>query len=175
MGITLTAFNGISIVAMAWINTKIPLFSILIANKNFEALDSVFSAALKQSFFLIVLSVTSFTGILFFFQYQDISQGLRELANRFLPARIAIFIGLNTIVNHLIFSMAAYLRSHKKEPLIVNSVVGGILTLPLVYYSAAWFGVSGVVIANFILTFVVGLTWVTIIFFSKKRLWHKVS
>jgi O-antigen/teichoic acid export membrane protein len=42
LGITLAAFNGISVIAMAWINTKIPTFSMHIAKKNYEELDNLF-------------------------------------------------------------------------------------------------------------------------------------
>ena len=171
IGITLTAFNGISVVAMAWISTKIPMFSVLIAQKNFKELDSVFFKAMKQSFVLITVSVIIFCALLGLLQYDYIGL-FKELGMRFLPIKFALFIGLSSIVNQLIFSMAAYLRSHKKEPLLANSVVGAIMSILLVYFSTKWFGVAGTVLANFLSTFLLGLGWVTYVFLTKRKQWH---
>ena len=62
MGMTLAALNGIFSISISWINTKIPLFSNLIANKDFRKLDLIFNQTLKQASFVCFLC-------LFFFYY----------------------------------------------------------------------------------------------------------
>ncbi len=174
MGITITAFNGISVIAMAWVSTKVPTFSVLIARKNYKELDLLFFKAMKQSFLLITIGVVSFVTILGLIQY-DYFHLFSELGGRFLPVKWVIFAGLTTITNQLIFSMASYLRAHKMEPLLLNSVIGAIITFILTYFSAIWFGIGGIIISNFISTFLIGLTWVTYIFYTKRKLWHSVK
>jgi len=49
MGMTLAALNGILSLSLGWMTTKIPLFSGLIAQKEFNRLDNVFTRTLKQS------------------------------------------------------------------------------------------------------------------------------
>ena len=49
MGLTIAAFNGISVLGMSWISTKVPLFSSLIALKNNQLLDErTITSLLKQ-------------------------------------------------------------------------------------------------------------------------------
>ena len=48
MGMTLQALNGISALSMSWISTKVPLFSSLIAQRNFKKLDDYFNKAVLQ-------------------------------------------------------------------------------------------------------------------------------
>lgn len=171
MGITLTAFSGISVIAMAWISTKIPVFSILIAQRKYAELDVIFFKALKQSFFLITIAVFMFVVTLGGLQFNYLKPW-QNIGLRFLPVNFAIFIALTTIVNQIIFSMAAYLRSHKEEPLLANSIVGAILTIVLGYFSTHWYGIGGMVIFNFVSTFLIGFGWVTYVFVTKRKEWH---
>jgi O-antigen/teichoic acid export membrane protein len=171
LGITLTAFNGISVIAMAWINTKVPTFSMYVARKDYKELDNLFFLTLKQSVVIIIFLVVSFLAALYLFQ---VNHSLFGVGSRFLPLKSAVFLGLTTIVNQIVFSLASYLRSHKKEPLLVCSLVGGVLTLIASYFCAKWFGIRGMVISNFLLTLFVGLGWVTYIFVQKRREWHQI-
>ncbi len=172
LGITLAAFNGISVIAMAWINTKIPTFSMHIAKKNYEELDNLFFLTLKQSVGIIIFLVMSFLSVLYLLQivYTALTLGLR-----FLPVKSAIVIGVTTIVNQVIFSLATYLRCHKEEPLFICSLVGAVCTLFCSYFFAKWFGVFGMLLSNCLITLLLGLVWVTIIFFNKRKLWHQVQ
>ncbi|KAA6326653.1 hypothetical protein EZS27_024273, partial [termite gut metagenome] len=49
MGMTLVALNGIQSLSLSWMTTKIPLYSGLIAQKQYIQLDDVFNRTLKQS------------------------------------------------------------------------------------------------------------------------------
>jgi O-antigen/teichoic acid export membrane protein len=172
LGITLTAFNGISVIAMAWINTKVPTFSIFIARRDYKSLDDLFFLTLKQSFTIIILLVISFLGGLYVLQTY-FPQFL--LGQRFLPVSAAVFLGIITITNQVIFSLASYLRSHKQEPLLLSSLVGAVLTLFFSYFFAKWFGVFGMVASNCMLTLFVGLGWVIYIFIQKRKEWHRIE
>ncbi len=173
LGITLAAFNGISVIAMAWINTKIPTFSMHIAKKNYEELDNLFFLTLKQSVGIIIFLVMSFLSVLYLLQI--VYTALTSLGLRFLPVKSAIVIGVTTIVNQVIFSLATYLRCHKEEPLFICSLVGAVCTLFCSYFFAKWFGVFGMLLSNCLITLLLGLVWVTIIFFNKRKLWHQVQ
>jgi hypothetical protein len=158
---------------MAWINTKIPTFSMHIAKKNYEELDNLFFLTLKQSVGIIIFLVMSFLSVLYFLQI--VYTALTSLGLRFLPVKSAIVIGVTTIVNQVIFSLATYLRCHKEEPLFICSLVGAVCTLFCSYFFAKWFGVFGMLLSNCLITLLLGLVWVTIIFFNKRKLWHQVQ
>ncbi|MEJ7826671.1 MAG: hypothetical protein WKF91_00690 [Segetibacter sp.] len=173
LGITLAAFNGISVIAMAWINTKIATFSMQIAKKDYEELDNLFFLTLRQSVSIIIFLVMSFLSVLYLLQ--TTYSVLTSVGLRFLPVKSAIVIGVTTIVNQVIFSLATYLRCHKEEPLFICSLVGAVCTLFCSYFFAKWFGVFGMLLSNCLLTLLLGLVWVTIIFFNKRKLWHQVQ
>ena len=48
MGMTLTALNAIQAFSISWLNTKVPLYSQLIAIKDYVQLDNIFNKTLKQ-------------------------------------------------------------------------------------------------------------------------------
>ena len=68
---------------------------------------------------------------------------------------------------------AIYLRSHKREPLMVNSVVMGIICCTSTLVLGNLYGVYGIVI-GFACLRLVSLIWIRKIFKKKKAEWHKI-
>ena len=167
MGMTMVAITGISSISISWINTKVPLFSRLIAKNNFFELDKVFNKTIKQLSiinFLLTLSFIIFISLSIYFKF--------EIADRFLDISLIIVIGIASFFNQFVFAWAAYLRSHKKEPFLINSIVLGILIAISVFVTANLYGVIGVVFSYSTLTLFLGVPWAYYIFQSKKREWH---
>ena len=167
MGLTLAAFNGISILGMSWITTKVPIFSSLIALKNKTLLDEIFNKSLSQllaiTFILIVTFLVFVLGLITFNV---------QLATRFLPFTYLCLFAITTLVNQLIFSWATYLRCHKQEPYLINSIVGGLLTATSTLLFGRYFGYKGIVLGYFALTVFIGLPWAYKIFSYKKHEWY---
>jgi O-antigen/teichoic acid export membrane protein len=167
MGMTLVAINGISSISISWINTKVPLFSGLIAKNNFIELDNVFNKTIKQ------LSIINLALTLIFIFFILVSAYLKlSISDRFLDISLIIILGIASFFNQFVFAWAAYLRSHKKEPFLINSIVLGILISISVFISAYCCGVIAVVISYSALTLFVGVPWAYYIFRQKKREWH---
>lgn len=167
MGITLQALNGISTLSMSWITTKVPLFCSLIAKKEYTALDRSFNTIIKQ-----LAAVSSILLLLFMSFITIVDLVNHPLANRFLPLIPLIFLCVVTFVNQFIFSWATYLRCHKQEPFLVNSLVGGILCVFSTILLGRYFGLMGVVTGYTLLTLLVGVPWSYAIFVNKKNSWH---
>lgn len=169
MGITLAVLNGILTISLSWINTKVPLFSSLIARKEYISLDIVFNKTVRQasgiSFFCLVFLIL----IVVFMKNMGITLG-----NRFLPLLPLLLLSLTTFVNQFVSALATYLRCHKKEPFLVFSIVLGILTAISTLVFGKLYGVMGIVIGYSVLTVFLSLTWAVVIFNSKKTLWHKL-
>ena len=167
MGMTLVAFNGISSISYSWINTKVPLFSRLIAKNNFKELDSIFSKTIKE------LSIINLILTMGFISFMLLSAHFKlSITDRFLDISLIIILGITSFFNQLVFSWAAYLRSHKKEPFLINSIVLGILISISVFISANYYGVIAVVISYSAITLFIGVPWAYYIFQNKKREWH---
>lgn len=168
MGMTLAILSGVLSIPLSWINTKVPLFSSLIAKKEYRILDSVFNRTLLQSclvclFALLILNVTIV--VLRFYQI--------PIANRFLPFKFLLLLSLATFVNQFVSSLATYLRCHKQEPFLLLSIVMGILTTGSTFIFGHIYGVAGIVVGYTFLTVVVSLAWAYYIFTRKKEEWHK--
>lgn len=76
------------------------------------------------------------------------------------------------VINVIIFGQAAYLRAHKKELFLWNSVIGAILTAISTYFLGCTFGVLGMTVRYFAITAFLGLGWATWIFVTKRGEWH---
>lgn len=171
MGLTLAALNGILSLSLAWINTKVPLFSSLIAKKNYIDLDSSFKLALKQSlginiFLLIILSL-----IIVSFRYFNITINGKCLSDRFLTFLPLSFMMIPIFLNQLVASWATYLRCHKKEPYLINSIIGGILCTLSTLILGKYYGVIGLTF-GYMLINIFMLPWSYHIFIKKKNEWH---
>ena len=167
MGMTLTALNGISSLSMSWISTKVPLYSSLIATKTFERLDSIFNQTLKQLSLVNFLLIVAFLSIIYM-----LNQLKLPLASRFLDAIPLILLCVVTFANQFIFSWGTYLRCHKKEPFLINSIVIGLLCALSTLLLGKYFGLMGIVIGYSIISVAIGLPWGYVIFKTKKIEWH---
>jgi O-antigen/teichoic acid export membrane protein len=167
MGLTIAAFNGISVLGMSWIATKVPLFSSLIALKNNQLLDDTFQKSLSQLLVITFILIISFLLFVLLLNVLNI-----QLVSRFLPFTYLCLFAIITLVNQLIFSWATYLRCHKQEPYLINSIVGGLLTATSTLLFGKYFGYKGIVIGYFALTVFLGLPWAYKIYLSKKHEWH---
>ena len=171
MGMTLAALNGIQSLSLSWITTKVPLFSGLIAQKNYAQLDKIFNLTLKQSvsingLFLLVMLL----GI-FIIRYFHIVIGGMDLGNRFLPYFPMVLMMIPLFVNQFVNSWAIYLRCHKQEPFLLNSIVAGILCCLSTVLLGKYFGVLGITGGYCFITCAMSF-WGRWIFVTKKKEWH---
>lgn len=169
MGMTLTALGGVSNLSMGWIFTKVPLFSSLIAKKDFKQLDEIFDKTVKQLFIISLFSVG-----LFIFFVLGLNKLHISLGDRFLKPLPLLLLCVNVIVNQLVFSWATYLRCHKQEPFLIISIVAGILCCASTYILGHLYGLLGIVSGYTFITLVIGGIGGFVVFVKKKKEWHTV-
>lgn len=169
MGLTLAAFNGIISLSMAWIETRVPVFGEFIARKEFRELDKLFANLFWRSLSIIIVLVMALVCAIYLLQHFRFPIG-----QRFLSVELVSLLAGITIMNHIIFAMASYLRAHKREPLLLCSVVIALLVLLSTYYFGKYYGATSVILGYFMITLVLGLGWVAIIFNKKKQEWHNI-
>ncbi len=171
MGMTLTVLNSIFSLAFSWISTKVPMFSRLIAQKDYKQLDGLFNTTLVQSLVLNILALSLFFVIIFIFRYFDIKLNGKNFADRFLPLLPMFFMIIPIMLNHIIGSWATYLRCHKKEPMLLQSIVMGGLCCASTVGLGHYFGVMGITMGYMILT-IASFVWTYFTFSIKKNEWH---
>ena len=167
MGMTLAVLNGILSLSFSWMTTKIPLYSGLIAQKKYIELDRIFNKTLIQSALINGLALTVLFISIYVLRYFNL-----PLGNRFLPYLPLILMMLPVLMNQIVASWATYLRCHKQEPFLVQSIVVGISTTISTIILVKYFGVIGMTLGYFLLSLFGGLLWGLYIFKTKKKEWH---
>jgi O-antigen/teichoic acid export membrane protein len=171
MGMTLAILNAILMFTLSWVSTKVPVFSGFIAKKEYAQLDSLFNKTLVQSTALNIFALVVFFILIFMLRYFYVKIGGKHFEDRFLPFLPMLFMMIPILLNHVIAAWATYLRCHKREPMLVASLVIGILCSFSTIFLGKHFGVIGMTAGYMVLTFI-AFVWTYYIFKTKKRQWH---
>lgn len=172
MGMTLQALSVIQTIAMGWQNTKVPLYSSLISLKEYAKLDKVFKATVFQMIPISLLLTCLLFGFIEMLKRMGIELNGELISNRFLDFQPMLFLALAFFANIFVFSWATYLRCHKKEPFLIQSIVMGVLCSCSTILLGKIYGAYGVTIGYMFLTVGLSLPWSIYIFKTKRRGWH---
>jgi hypothetical protein len=170
MGMSLSIANSIGMVGLAWMSTKASPFGNMIARGETVVLDGLFFRTLFQSTVLVA------TGAAGFFLCLVIGgHGFPKLAMRVLPPWAFALLLLTTVMNHVFFSEALYLRAHKREPFLVQAVVvASVLGISSMLLGRLC-GANAVAVGYFIFGGLLNVAWGTYIFVTKRREWYGCS
>lgn len=171
MGMTLAALNGILSLTLSWISTKVPIFSGFIAKKNYVQLDTLFNKTLRQSSAITLTALLAFFLTIFGIRHFGIEVGGKNFGDRFLPYLPMFFLMITIFLNIFINAWATYLRSHKREPMLVQSISMGILNSISTIFMGKYFGIMGMVTGYLILV-IISTFWTYNIFKTQKNEWH---
>ncbi len=176
MGMSLNVCATLSTMAVAWMNTKAAPFGRMIARREYDRLDRIFFRALWQSTLAATLACAAV-----WLAFAELgARGVRVhgalLSSRLLaPVPLAmLFVG--TVGNIVIFAEALYLRAHKQEKFMGNSILGALYIAPLAYLLGRWQsphgGAWGIAAAYGFGVLTIGLGYGTYIFLRWRRIWH---
>lgn len=131
IGLTLTVFSTIVSLSMSWITAKSPVLAKLIAEQKVVESKKLFKTILIKSGCCNVVMMGCFIAILLILRGNDFALAMRVADNN-----ILYMLFFSSIANHLIFAMATYMRTFKKEPMIWNSLGTGLLIAITLVFSA---------------------------------------
>jgi hypothetical protein len=169
MGMTLTILQGLVSIANIWFRTKIPLFSVLIAQLKFAELDSIFYKAVKQSIAVLLAGLLAFVAFYGVSGYNDLG-----IINRFLPFKPAAFMMLAILLQLCVDALSTYLRCHKKEPFLLLSMVTAVVTAIAIVVTIKFFDIT---IMTFTYSMILlAMVWTGYKIFKRKQAeWHTAS
>jgi len=167
MGMSLTVANALGTVALAWMNTKASPFGTLVAQRRFDELDRVFFRTMKQSVGLLVISCGAVFGVFLASGYLA-----PKFASRVLPPWALALLLLTSVMNHIVFCEAVYLRAHKAEPFLISGLIFSVLMGTGTYFLAKHSSVNAVVVWYFLALGLLSPCVATTIFQRKRRSWH---
>jgi O-antigen/teichoic acid export membrane protein len=167
MGMTWTLTTGLQAFAMAWLQPKIPLFGMLIAKKDYAALDRAFFRSSATA-----LVITALGAAVLWSAVAGLYLIEHPLARRMLPPLPTGLFVLAVMLMQVASCQSAYLRAHKKEPLVVVSAVFGLAVGVLVWLLGSRSGALGAAI-GYLCAVVLAVVWETAIWLRYRAEWHR--
>lgn len=168
MGMTLALGGGLGSIAMAWVQAKVPLLGTLIANKDYSVLDRRF---LRISTISLVVISCGAAGVWMIVYLLNMLQ--HPFAQRLLAPLPTGLLLLAVVLLQISQCQSAYLRAHKREPIMVTSVVSCLAMGLLVWVLGRSFGPMGATVAYLATVAILLLPWQTAIWFRCRALWHR--
>jgi hypothetical protein len=162
-GIAMTVFNALAAVGTSWIYAKTPTMAMHIARGERRELDTVFFSVFKRS---LVFTTAAAAGVVLCASLLSWA-GVRQMSRIASPG-VLCCLALVCVANCVIFSLAAYMRAHREEPMHGVSVTGAIATV-LVAYFGSRFGVLPMSVAYLIVTAGLMLPWTIALFRRYQR------
>ena len=165
-GMTMAITNGLLVATTAWLNSQAPLYGRLIAQGNYTELNREFVRAVRSSFVVVVAAALAVIAVVVMLASRQ-----HPIGDRVLPPIPFALLLASTVVNHLTFALAVYLRAHRKEPLLIPSLAGALITALATYFTARTGDLTLVTGSYLALTTLGGLVTLAI-FVSRRRQWH---
>lgn len=170
MGMTWALVAAIEAVSYAWINTRMPHFGMLIARRQFTELDRLF-----RRLFWIALAIAGAAAggvwwLIYWLHYSQMS-----LSGRVLPLLPVTLLLGQRIINVAISALAFYLRAHKREPMMVLSLITAFLTGISTWLLGAHYGPTGAAAGFLLITVLWTLPYSYFVFQSCRKRWHGMT
>ena len=168
MGLSMNVVTQMSAMMLAWMTTKAAPFGTLIATRDTPQLDRIFFRTLRQSIALFAAgAVLVIAGVLV------APHVMPRLSQRIESWPVFVLLLLTALSSHVVQSEAIYLRAHKCEPFLLQSIFIALGTAASVVIFARVSGALGVAVAYFAVLGIAGVTSATTIFVTKRKQWAR--
>lgn len=168
MGMTMSLMTTLGTLSYAWLAVRAPQFGMLIAKKDYDELDRLFHRLMWITMAIVLAGAAGILGLVGVLHW-----GQFELGKRMLPLLPVCLLLGQQVLNCAVNAMAVYLRAHKKEPLMIPSLVAALLTGLSTWLLGAIYGPTGAAAGYFI----IGLVWVLpscwYVFQRSRAQWHQ--
>lgn len=158
LGMALTVFSAISTIGMSWINAKAPNFTMHIARGERRELNALFKSLFIRSNVVIALMSVGVVVVSWYLNFIEL-----PVMTRIAPPRVLAVLALVTIVNSMVFSMAIYMRAHREEPMLIQSIVVGLMVAAVVYFGSE-IGVFSMMVFYMLVLIFISLPWTIYLF-----------
>lgn len=163
VGLSMAISTALFGVANVWITTITPKINIYVAQKDYTSLNNLFKRHLILAIFTYIF------GVAVLFLVVGLLKEYISFAHRLVSPLSLLIINLGWLAQVFINALAVYMRAHKREPLVIVSLmnglyVGGITLLISVYVPFDYF------FAGFLSAYLWVLPWIVLIFRKYKRL-----
>jgi len=167
MGMAITLAGAVSSLGTSWLTTKAPQFGMLVSQRRFLELDSLFTRSLKQAACVSVLAAGFAMGLALLLNVLQLA-----LATRLLSPLPLFLLLLTTVINVVVCAEAIYLRAFKREPFVIVSLLHAALVGSWTCSIGRTYGALGMMLGYLMISAAVGIGIGTWIFRNSRRAWH---
>jgi hypothetical protein len=161
MGMTWQLATVLQAVALAWVQTRVPLFGQLVAKRDFRELDRVFFRLTQVSFAVVVGGALAVGFAVWGLHWKGIS-----LASRFLDPMPTALLLLGITLYHIPHCQAFYIRAHKRDPLFPLSMTVSALLGVSIWWIGSRYGPLGAAASYLLIVAIVVVPWQTAIWWQ---------
>ncbi len=165
-GLAMNIANFIQTFATNWTSTKAAIWGQMASRKEWKSMDLLFRKVTPQVVGIAILASAGALVVL-----PRLVEWIPRFAGRVPEWHVLLMLCLVTVMNQVVFAEAFYLRAHKREPFLANSVFfGAAMAVGLFCFQhASAFSIAAMYAA---MTFLLGLTWGSIVFVYCRSRWH---
>ena len=139
----------------------------LVARRDWDGLDRLFRRLFVQAGLVAAAAAAAVWAVFLILRTAGYELGYRVLA----PLPLALLLA-NVAVQTMIHSLNAYLRAHKREPLLWLNVAVGVTMLVAVLTVGRQYGAVGMAASLLTLNSTIGLCGGGLVFSRCRREWH---
>ncbi len=160
VGLSLAIFSTILSLSISWVNAKVPTLAKFISAENKREVNNLFSNLLIKSTVANIFCSISFIIVVCILKYYNFL-----LVERLVDVDILIMMSIITVVNHVVYCCATYMRAHKEEPMLFNSIItGGLVSFSIYFLSKV--SVFVTILSYLLILSLICFPW-TILLFNK--------
>lgn len=155
LGLTLTIFNSLLSIGLSWVNARLPGMAAHFARGE--------RGAARNLFWAVTIRSTIITGLGSLAVGAMVALLPEAWRMRFADYPTIACLSVATVVNCVIYAMATFVRAHKEEPLLIQSVASALLMVPAVYFGS-YQGTAAMMTLYVLIVVLLALPWVAVIF-----------
>ena len=132
MGIVFTIVNVIAFIPSLWMKPNMPKLGMYISKKNYSKLDNLFFKLLKVVITFILLTSFIMWGGFFIIDIFNFN-----FSSRMLPLSTVTILIIARTLSSITSPFSDYLRAHKKEPLVIPTVISSLfIAVSNIYFAS---------------------------------------
>ena len=165
MGMSISIATVLTSVGFVWLQANSPKLTRLAALKEWKEFDRSFFSIFLQSFVFVLLGGLAIIAVL------SRLDGFTFL-ERVLPLNDMMLLLLAFVISHIIGSLAYYLRLHKREPMMLLSLIGAMILSTGILYFGRSYGAHGMALVLLSVNLFYGLPTTLWLWARLRKAWH---
>lgn len=171
LGMTWTILTALQAASLAWIETRRPVFGVLIAAGKFRELDQLFFRTMRLSMVIMTAAVICFSLTVWWIGTRN-EWLIERLAGRMLPVGPTAMFATAMVLLQFALCTNLYVRAHKRDPYLLASIVSSLTVAALQVWFGKKFGSSGVAAGYLLGIACVQVPLWTLIWVRTRKEWH---